>query len=246
LGTYRSKALVGSLWPRDPTLLIPEILEGACKGMPLRWRNWLRPQHRWELQQEHPLLAARQHAAVKPRALLSEDFPDICEGGRAPVGHGGLSLRSRKWMIQAIETCPQKIHSGMKVDEDSFACKVFEAVSDDLYFGLVFAGMGAPLPIAFDASLFATQMLWPEQVWESYGFPTGGSESRSSWNAKRPTIRVDGDEITIPNALFHPSELLRSELMTNACPYLPYTFQDDLSKPEETERETQEWVGIGN
>lgn len=248
LETFRSKALVGSLWSHDATPLITEPLEGACRGMAVRWKTWLRPQRRWQIQQKNPDLAVKQHPAPKPRQLLSEDFPAICEHGRGPVGHGGLSLRSRKWMIQAIETCPHITHSGLKVEEEPFACKVFEEVSHDLYFATVFTGIAAPLPTVLEASLFATQALWPEQVWDLYGFPT---ENRS-WTAARPTIQYNGDEITIPNVLinpwwYHPNELLLSEAMKHACPYLAYTFTPEMSRYNENKKEVKSnWVGIGH
>ena len=99
LETSQSRALVGSLWPRDSSPLITDPLEGACRGMPARWKNWLRPQRRWKMQQDNPELAAKQHPAPEPRGMLSEEFPDVCETGRGPVGLGSFSLRSRKWMV---------------------------------------------------------------------------------------------------------------------------------------------------
>jgi hypothetical protein len=252
LDTLKSKALVGALWPRESNPLIAEPLEGACRGMPTRWKNWLRPQRRWEMQQENPELAAKQHPAPKPRELLPEAYPEICENGRGPVGHGDFSLRSRKWMIQAIETCPHVTLSGLKVENEPFACKVFETISSDFYFGTVLAGIGAPLPIGFEASLFASQILLPEQAWEIYGLPTTtGSDLRNSWESRRPTIQVDGEEITVPNALvkpwlYHSKEFLGSEVMTNACPFLRYTFIPEMSRlQEKSNTESDHWAGIG-
>jgi hypothetical protein len=142
-------------------------------------------------------------------------------------------------MIQAIETCPHVTHSGLDVEVEPFACKVFEAVSDDFYFGTVLAGIGAPLSIGFEASLFASQMLLPEHGWEIYGFPTSGSDLCSSWESRWPTFQVDEERITVPNALvkpwwFHSNEFLGSEVMTKACQFLRYTFTPEMSRFEET------------
>ena len=250
LTSLRSKALVGSLWPRNPNPLIPEPLEGPCRGMEVRWKAWLRPQRRWELQQKHPDVVAKrqQHPAPMPRQLLSEDFANnICQDGRGPIGHGGLSLRSRHWMMQAIETCPHITHSGLAhVEEEPYACKVFEEVSHDLYFGIVLVGIGAPLATAWEASLFATQALWPEQAWDQYGLYD------NVLKVSRPTISVGEDVITIPNVMispwwYHPNEVLRSEAMNQACPYLSYTFTPDMSRYEESRKQAHpDWAGIGH
>ncbi len=151
-------------------------------------------------------------------------------------------------MTQAIETCPHITHSGLKVEEEPYACKVFEEVSHDLYFATVFVGIGAPLPTAQEASLFATQVLWPEQAWDMYGFSTDAGTAKAS----RPTIRVDGQETTIPNVLinpwrYHPNEILRSEVMNHACPFLLYTFTPDMCRYEDSPKQAQpQWVGIGH
>lgn len=254
LEMLRSKALVGALWPRETTPLIAEPIEGACRAMPTRWKSWLRPQRRWKMQQERPELAAKQHPAPKPRELLSEDYPEVCENGRGPVGHGDFSLRSRQWMLQAIATCPHVTFSGLKVEDEPFACKVFETISDDFYFSTVLAGIGAPLPIGFEASLFASQILLPEQALDIYGLPTSGSDLRSSWESRRPTIQLDEGEMTVPNAfikpwLYHSKDFLMSEVMTNACPFVQYTFTPDISRLEEatiSKTESDHWVGIGH
>ena len=253
LDALKSKALVGALWPREHTPLMNEPLEGACRGMPLRWKRWLTPQRRWEMQQENPGLAAKQHPAPKPRELLSDDYPEICQNGRGPVGHGDFALRSRQRMIKAIETCPHVTLSGLRVEDEPFACKVFDTVSNDFFFGTVLPGIGAPLPIAFEASLFASQMLLPEEAWEIYGFPTNGGDRRDSWQSRLPTIQLGGEEdITVPFALvkpwwYHSNFFLRSEKMTNACPLLSYTFTPDMSRYEETNSKPapNQWVGIG-
>jgi hypothetical protein len=104
---------------------------------------------------------AAKHPALKPKEILPEIFPPVCEGGRGPLGSGGFSLRSRKWMIRAIETCPHMTNSGMEVEGQPLSCKVFEKVNEDFYFGTILRALGAPLPLAYTASLFSTEMLWP-------------------------------------------------------------------------------------
>ena len=64
-------------------------------------------------------------------------------------------------MIRAIETCPHMTNSGLEVEDQALACKVFEKVNEDFYFGTILRAIGAPLPEAYAASLFSTEMLWP-------------------------------------------------------------------------------------
>ena len=71
-----------------------------------------------------------KHTPLQPKEILPETFPPVCEDGRGPVGNGGLSLRSRKWMIKAIETCPHVTNSGLEIDDQPLACKVFEKVNE--------------------------------------------------------------------------------------------------------------------
>jgi hypothetical protein len=251
--TLTDYAFVGGVWPKKSTPLMPDPLEGPCLGMAGRWKNWLHPQRRWEMQQSNPDSSSKQlHAAPKPKEILPEAFPPVCEKGRGPVGSGGFSLRSRKWMIKAIETCPHMLNSGMEgIDEEPLACKVFDEVNEGLYFGTILHAIGAPLPLAYEASLFATEMLWPEQAWKLYGLPTDlKRDLRGSIITGKPFVWIDGQRVTIPNGVhkpwwYHPNDLVRSKAMANACPFLPYIFTPEMSRWEEATKEKPAWVGIG-
>ena len=259
LKSLKDYAMVGSLWPKDHHPMVSDPLEGACRGMPTRWKNWLHPQRRWKLYQDKPELAAKHGATIiaKPKEFFHEDFPKICEKGRGPIGHGSFSLRSRRWMIKAIESCPHTIFSGLQVEEEEpYGCKVFDSVSHDIYFATILEGIGAPMPLAFEASLFSTEMFWPDDIWFMYGFPDTTTAAKIvSQRPERPTVEdMDKKEtITIPNAivqpwLFHSKEFLTSKQMENACPFLSYTLSPTQgSLHDETLAPTKnEWVGVGH
>jgi hypothetical protein len=65
-----------------------------------------------------------------------------------------------------LELERQTVNSMMKVPPDThqYACKVTEDVGEDFYFATVLAALGAPLPTAYEASLFSLEMMWPDQV----------------------------------------------------------------------------------
>jgi len=98
---------------------------------------------------------------------------DWCDGksGIAPLGNGGFSLRSRKWMRDAIEFCPSEQYSGFSKETlSSKRCIVPQGLlpNEDVYFGVVLRGMNAPFPNAFEASLFSTEQALPERALEIY------------------------------------------------------------------------------
>lgn len=209
------------------------------------------PQRRWRKQQSDQG-SETKHTAVKPDQLVPETFPPVCEGGLGPVGNGGLSLRSRKWMIRAIETCPLVAYSGLEVEGKPFACKVYEKVNEDFYFGTVLRAIGAPLPTAYTASLFATEMLWPEQAWDLYGVPEDlKRDLRGGVVTGKPFVWIDDAKFTTPGGVhkpwwYHPNSLTRSTQMAGACPFLPYIFTEKESRWEEATAELTPWVGVGH
>jgi hypothetical protein len=194
---------------------------------------------------------AGKRPAPKPKEFLPEDFPAVCEDGKGPLGNGGFSLRNRKWMIHAIEACPHMTNSGMDLTDEPLACKVFEQVNEDFYFGTILRAIGAPLPQAFTASLFATEMLWPEQTWDLYGLPEDLTHDlRGAVITGRPSVWIDGKRLTIPNGIhkpwwYHPNELIRSDAMAKGCPFSQYIFTPQMSRWEEANKELQPWVGLG-
>jgi hypothetical protein len=94
-----------------------------------------------------------------PKCSLSNpdyDLPNLCTPGHGgAVGNGGFSLRNKTWMIQAIETCPTK-YSGL----EQFSAD--DTQPEDVYFSIILTGMHAPMPSSFEASLFATEQMFPE------------------------------------------------------------------------------------
>ncbi len=74
-------------------------------------------------------------------------------------GNGGLSLRNRNWMIEAIRRCPSE-YSGLETFEEF-------GVSEDVYFSTILNGLNATMPTAFEASLFSVENLFPEQTLEN-------------------------------------------------------------------------------
>lgn len=246
--SYRDFALIGAVWSKQSF----QLKEGMCNGMPLRWSSWLSSQKRWERQQKRGVSSIPAEKRLpKPGIFLNTSFPDICSHGIGPVGNGGLSLRSRSWAIKAIETCPHVKFSAVNMDESVHACKVIEEINEDLYFGIVFRGIDAPLPPAYEASLFSTEMLWPEQVKVMFG--AVGWEDQG----ERYSIHHGDEHVTIPAALhkpwwYHSSALLHSSEMNDACPFLNYVFPLEQSeKWKEWQRLSgeegkQHWQGIGS
>lgn len=89
----------------------------------------------------------------------SESFAHFCEPGYGGYqGNGGLSLRTRKWMIEVIQRCPSE-HSGLENFEEF-------NINEDVYFSTILNGLNATMPSALEASLFSVENLFPEQTVE--------------------------------------------------------------------------------
>ena len=69
------------------------------------------------------------------------------------IGNGGFSLRQRRWMLDAIQACP---NPWVRAEGKSEACRAQKLLEDE-YFAAVLTAMGAPLPSAYDAVHFATE-----------------------------------------------------------------------------------------
>lgn len=236
-------AWVGAVWPPHATLLFPEPMEGMCRGMPARYKSWIRPQRKWEKQQAE----VGGLLVPKPRILLPSTFPAICDNnGIAPVGNGGLSLRNRSWMIRAIEACPHVQYSGQDDDLNTVTgCKVLDDINEDFYFGTVLRGMEAPLPNAYEASLFSSESLWTEHVVELYN----GGEAPTSENENVPTIEFGGKTLTVPTGFHKPwayqsNDLLLSDQLDEACPLLRYIFEPNESRYQAPTKDKK--VGFAN
>lgn len=231
---WRHFSYVGAVWPKLTSPLNPVPVEGMCAGMRNRWKLWLASQRRWSSQEQQ----SGKNLFPKPDKLLDEDFPDICNGGIAPIGNGGLSIRSREWMIDAIMTCPHLKYAGFDHENRNLACKVVEDINEDFYFGTVLLGMKAPLPSAFEASLFSSEMMLPEQVFDMYGLDEKKQNEAVNdlwgpeWSREglfHRGILSNGTYFTVPIG-FHkswwymPNRLLLSDEMVTKCPFLPYIF----------------------
>ena len=187
-GKFHAKgfAYLGGPWPnkRDGTGL------QVCTRMELLWRRWNSLGNIWSTVlagwfQQGPTC----HFAPDNDNRQGESTPPYY----GPAGNGGLSLRSRTWMARAIRTCPHARYSGLSPDAiasspcvvgapslfldglDTILQSVFghrlliyeetgRSAPEDVYFTTVLRGMGAPVPSAFEAALFATELLFPDQV----------------------------------------------------------------------------------
>jgi hypothetical protein len=211
------------------------------------WNQWIQPQRQWEEQQADSIAmnVAFDHLIPQPRMLLTHtDFPMICDSddhtAAVPImlgggsSSGGISIRSRQWMIRAIEACPHTQYSGIP-DLEGLGCQAIPGrttdaiISNELYFGTLFHGMRAPLPNAHEAALFSSE-LWPEDVWEQQGAATDASNDNDA--ATAPRINYQNRMVTVPIAFHHkPSSaaaaaarvlLLLSDELQDACPMLRY------------------------
>jgi hypothetical protein len=226
---WKDLAYVGALWaPKEnPLWLVPKM--GMCKTISLYWRSWT--------------------ARYKK---LDPNIP-VCQPGYGPVGNGGLSLRSKSWMIRAIQTCPFPPYSGFAREAagSTTGCHVTRTINEDVYFATVLNGIKAPMPLAYEASLFTTEMLWPEQADEFYGPYTNKSKfemvtkrwgegndgvlkyqrmhNTTSYASSSTPSTQQQDLRTIPIGLhkpwwYHPNHLLHGSQVLQECKFLKYMF----------------------
>lgn len=238
---FRNVAYVGGVWPPVANQFVPYPEEGMCQGMANRWSTWLTPQKRWERTKDK---------ALEPKQVLNADFPTLCKHGIGPIGNGGFSLRSRRWTMQAIETCPHVKYSGLETDNQHLACKVMDEINEDLYFSIVLRGIGAPFPSVSDAASFAVEGLFREDAIEKYGVaPHLETDDHVALNV--PQVQYKGRTLTIPIGMhkpfwYMPNEFLLSKPMSNACPFLRFVFAPEMSKWEATPKPKPRWEGIGS
>jgi hypothetical protein len=133
IDSWRHFAYVGAPWP-------PWVI--TCESARETWQKW----------------APRCNGVTEHQ--LNESMSQFCTkryGGFQ--GNGGLSLRNRSWMIEAIQRCPTH-YSGLDKYES------FHYRNEDLYFAQILTGLNAHMPSAFEASLFSVESLFPEQTAE--------------------------------------------------------------------------------
>lgn len=70
-------------------------------------------------------------------------------------------------MLRAIDACPSNLYSGIPTSGKK--CIVADDAEEDEYFALILYGLGAPMPNAYEASLFGVETFFAEQVKEYYG-----------------------------------------------------------------------------
>ena len=87
-----------------------------------------------------------------------ESMSLICTPGHGGLqGNGGLSLRNRDWMVEAIRRCPTE-YSGMELYQK------FGEINEDIFFSIVLNALNATMPSAIEASLFAVESIFLEQL----------------------------------------------------------------------------------
>ena len=225
---YSEYAFVGAVWPKTATLSLPYPPEGMCWGMPSLWR----------------LLMLRVKKNISPeeyeRLHILPTYPDPCSHGNAPIGNGGLSWRSRSWMQRAIRTAPHALWSGLHNDTitSTAAVRVMDdSINEDYYFGTVLRGIGAPLPKAKVAAEFAVESMFPDEVVAMFG--TGNDDDHND-DAMPSSKESDVTSATIPVGFhkpwwYHSNEVLLSSTMQQACPFLPFIFEPEMSRWEEVQ-----------
>ena len=174
---------------------------------------------------------------------LNGSMTQFCIEGRGGVqGNGGLSIRNRSWMIEAIQRCPTP-YSGL----ENYAS--FHFINEDLYFAPILNGLNATMASGFEASLFSVETLFPEQtdeyskleqsqlletinrLWgKENGFLLYEKMHRvdsyfenSSAVASIPELR------TIPIGfhkpwLYHAKDILQGAQVQNECKFLKFIF----------------------
>eukprot|EP00586_Coscinodiscus_wailesii_P009211 CAMPEP_0172521046 /NCGR_PEP_ID=MMETSP1066-20121228/292352_1 /TAXON_ID=671091 /ORGANISM="Coscinodiscus wailesii, Strain CCMP2513" /LENGTH=991 /DNA_ID=CAMNT_0013303895 /DNA_START=48 /DNA_END=3024 /DNA_ORIENTATION=- len=218
---FRQWAFVGAPWPpRRDEHNNPVPPKDVCHYIKKNWRHWTK--------KEGPQ-------------------PDnVCKNGSGPVGNGGLSLRSRTWMKKAIHTCPTD-DNNFGNDPDKMLCKLDHNPPEDLYFATVLNGIGAPMPSAFEASLFSTEMILPKQVLQYYGLREGEDEKSvvmKQWDQEEGLKLYErmskAEHGLIPIGFHKPwlymdEKILSSEQFKEECPILknnPYTAAQTKNNPE--------------
>jgi len=142
---WNDVAYVGAPWPNvHKSVRKPS----QCEYLSILWNQWNTP---------------------PGQAENITNRTNICQldQGIGPYGNGGLSLRSRKWMKQAILTCPHFKYSGLSseyIQSSKCAIRTIKFVPEDVYYATILRGINAPLPTSFEASLFSSEIYFPEEI----------------------------------------------------------------------------------
>jgi hypothetical protein len=107
-----------------------------------------------------------------------DSMAQICTPGHGGLqGNGGLSLRNKIWMVEAISRCPSEF-SGLTIHQK------FGEITEDIFFSTVLNALNASMPSAFEASLFSVESIFPEEL------------SEQSGPHARDHFKLNNDEIT--------------------------------------------------
>lgn len=118
---------------------------------------------------------------------------------------------------------------------------MIDDINEDFYFSVVLRGIGAPLPAAVEASVFAVESLWPQDALELYDSTSTSLETLSS----RPLFSYNDRWYTVPYGIhkafwYHPNDLLRSDALQGVCPFFKYVFVPAMSRWREIEVDQHE------
>jgi Protein of unknown function (DUF5672) len=139
---------------------------------------------------------------------------DMCTNPEvAPYGNGGLSLRSRYWMREAIRYCPQVSYSGLSEQEKQNAPCLHTGIrfdsQEDVYYGVILRGMFSNMknvtshrmPTVLEASLFATESRYFMDHYNAFSSSSQYSEEvmvkQLWWRGENGTLDNDTDNSTL-------------------------------------------------
>ena len=108
------------------------------------------------------------HCPLSPHPVFPKTLPSLTQW----VGNGGLSLRSRKWMIRMIRLCPKKKISHLSEGEMSTTCTTM-GLQEDMFYSMLLTLTGANIATAEQASLFGVD--------QDFGWPTTGGDDAKEW-----------------------------------------------------------------
>ena len=232
ISLWNDLAFVGGLWPPKWSYKF-----GWCHQMAVLWKG---------------LILAKQNRLRRqnqPQYQSVSQLKNLCTNGYGPTGNGGFSLRNKNWMIRAIQECPYLPFSGTTNKNTECSLKKFQ--NEDLYFGTVLLGLEAPLPSAYEAALFSTEMLWPEQAEEFFGTYTQSQRNaliERRWGSdglplfeRMQNPKVYGADFnasllrTVSIGLhkpwhYQPNDILDGKQVTAECKFLKYIFKPSMTK----------------
>lgn len=150
----------------------------------------------------------------------------------------------------AIDECPHPQLSGVPVKKDN-ECILQKFQNEDLYFATVLLGLKAPLPSAYEAALFSTEMLWPEQAEEFYGPYSDAQRTKFIENRWGDEGLPMFERMHNPNSYgsnfnasllrtvsiglhkpwhYQPNTILTGSQIMMECKFLKYIFNPSMSK----------------